>query len=229
MNLRNIPRRLGNSLVIVIGIAGAVGVFIPIVAMSMSFRATIQGDGNDGRAIVLTHRAPTEAESSLTRDEVATIMDYPQVSRDARGKARGVRRGRAGRARLAQARPQRRQCHVAWRGRTVLRDAAGAEAALRQDVRVRQAGTGRGRGSGFAIRWARRRREPSTPGRRLEGGRHLCRRQRCARVGGGGRRADRDVRVQAQLLPFPERHAPLTRRTRRIQGQGGTRLEGRYS
>ena len=86
MNLRNVPRRLGNSLVIVIGIAGAVGVFIPIVAMSMSFRATIQGDGNDGRAIVLTHRAPTEAESSLTRDEVARIMDYPQVSRDARGK-----------------------------------------------------------------------------------------------------------------------------------------------
>ena len=41
MNLRNIPRRLGNSLVIVIGIAGAVAVFIPILAMSISFRATI--------------------------------------------------------------------------------------------------------------------------------------------------------------------------------------------
>jgi putative ABC transport system permease protein len=86
MNLRNVPRRLGNSLVIVIGIAGAVGVFIPIVAMSMSFRATIQGDGNDGRAIVLSQRATAESESSLTRDEVAMIMDYPQVSRDARGK-----------------------------------------------------------------------------------------------------------------------------------------------
>jgi putative ABC transport system permease protein len=87
MNLRNVPLRLGNSLVIVIGIAGAVGVFIPIVAMSMSFRATIRGDGNDSRAIVLTQRATTEAESSITRDEVAMIMDYPQVSRDSRGKA----------------------------------------------------------------------------------------------------------------------------------------------
>jgi putative ABC transport system permease protein len=86
MNLRNVPLRLGNSLVIVIGIAGAVGVFIPIVAMSMSFRATIKGDGNDARAIVLTQRATTEGESSLTRDEVAVIMDYPQVSRDSRGK-----------------------------------------------------------------------------------------------------------------------------------------------
>ncbi len=87
MNLRNVPLRLGNSLVIVIGIAGAVGVFIPIVAMSTSFRATIKGDANDSRAIVLTQRATTEAESSITRDEVAMIMDYPQVSRDSRGKA----------------------------------------------------------------------------------------------------------------------------------------------
>jgi putative ABC transport system permease protein len=86
MNLRNIPRRLGNSLVIVIGIAGAVGVFIPILAMSISFRATIEGDGNDARAIVLTHRATAESDSSLTREEVTTIMDYPQVRRDSRGR-----------------------------------------------------------------------------------------------------------------------------------------------
>lgn len=82
MNLRNIPRRLGNSLVIVIGIAGAVVVFIPILAMSIGFRATIQGDGSDHRAIVLTHRATAESESSLSRDEVVAIMDYPQVRRD---------------------------------------------------------------------------------------------------------------------------------------------------
>ncbi|MEJ0086714.1 MAG: ABC transporter permease [Pseudomonadota bacterium] len=86
MNLRNIPRRLGNSLVIVIGIAGAVGVFIPILAMSTSFRATIEGDANDARAIVLTHRATAESESSLSRQEIATIMDYPQVTRDSRGR-----------------------------------------------------------------------------------------------------------------------------------------------
>ncbi len=86
MNLRNIPRRLGNSLVIVIGFAGAVAVFIPILVMSISFRATIKGDGHDGRAIVLTQRATAEPESSLTRDEVAAIMDYPQVRRDSRGK-----------------------------------------------------------------------------------------------------------------------------------------------
>jgi len=87
MNLRNVPLRLGNSLVIIIGIAGAVGVFVPIVAMSLSFRATIEGDGNDARAIVLTQRSTTEADSALTRAEVSTISDYPQVSRDSRGRA----------------------------------------------------------------------------------------------------------------------------------------------
>jgi putative ABC transport system permease protein len=86
MNLANIPRRLGNSLVIVIGIAGAVGVLIPVLAMSISFRATIEGDGRNDRAIVLTQRATAEGESSLTREELATIMDYPQVRRDSRGK-----------------------------------------------------------------------------------------------------------------------------------------------
>ncbi|HEX6398388.1 MAG TPA: ABC transporter permease, partial [Steroidobacteraceae bacterium] len=86
MNMRNVPLRLGNSLVIVIGIAGAVAVAIPIVAMSLSFRATIKGDANDARAIVLTHRATSESDSSLSRDEVATITDYAQVSRDARSR-----------------------------------------------------------------------------------------------------------------------------------------------
>jgi putative ABC transport system permease protein len=86
MNLRNIPQRLGNSLVIVIGVAGAVAVFIPILVMSISFRTAIKGDGSDTRAIVLTQRATAESESSLTREETARIMDYPQVKRDSRGR-----------------------------------------------------------------------------------------------------------------------------------------------
>jgi putative ABC transport system permease protein len=86
MNLRNIPQRLGNSLVIVIGVAGAVAVFIPILVMSISFRTAIEGDGSDRRAIVLTQRATAESESSLTREEVVRIMDYPQVRRDSRSR-----------------------------------------------------------------------------------------------------------------------------------------------
>ena len=53
MNLRSIPRRLGNSLVIVIGVAGVVAVLISVLAMSLGFRATVKGDARADRAIVL--------------------------------------------------------------------------------------------------------------------------------------------------------------------------------
>lgn len=45
VNLRNVPRRFGNSLVIVIGIAGVVAVLISVLAMSMGFRATLKAMG----------------------------------------------------------------------------------------------------------------------------------------------------------------------------------------
>jgi putative ABC transport system permease protein len=83
-NVRNIPLRLGSSLVVVIGIAGVVGVLIPVLAMSMGFRATIQGDGRSDRAIVLTRVATEEDISSLSREDFARIMNAPEVRRDAR-------------------------------------------------------------------------------------------------------------------------------------------------
>jgi putative ABC transport system permease protein len=88
-NLRNIPVRLGSSLVIVIGMAGVVGVLIPVLAMSMGFRATLQGDARADRAIVLTRIATEEEISSLSRDEVANIMNASEVRRDAQGRSIG--------------------------------------------------------------------------------------------------------------------------------------------
>src|SRR5262245_15123261 len=86
-NLRNIPLRLGSSLVIVSGIAGVVGVLIPVLAMSIGFRATLQGDARPDRAVVLTRIATEEEISSLSRDEVASIMNAPEVRRDPRGRS----------------------------------------------------------------------------------------------------------------------------------------------
>ena len=78
-SVRSIPLRLGNSLVIVIGITGVVAVFISVLAMFEGFRASIQGDGRADRAIVLTRGASTEYESSLSRDNVANLMNAPGV------------------------------------------------------------------------------------------------------------------------------------------------------
>jgi putative ABC transport system permease protein len=85
-NLRNVPLRLGSSLVIVIGIAGVVGVLIPVLAMSMGFRSTIQGDARTDRAIVLSRAATEEEMSHVSRDYFGKIMNAPEVRRDARGR-----------------------------------------------------------------------------------------------------------------------------------------------
>ncbi len=87
MSLRDIPQRLGNSLVIVVGIAGVVVVLIPVLAMYLGFRATLESDGRPDRAIVLSRDATEESDSSLARETVAAIMSLPGVRHDARGAA----------------------------------------------------------------------------------------------------------------------------------------------
>jgi putative ABC transport system permease protein len=83
--LRHIPSRLGSSLVIVMGVAGVVAVLIPVLAMYVGFRNTIQGDGRPDRAIVLSHEATTEYDSGLSRDTVAAVADAAGVRHDAHG------------------------------------------------------------------------------------------------------------------------------------------------
>jgi putative ABC transport system permease protein len=76
--------RLGNALVIVVGISGVVAVLISVLAMFEGFRASIQGDGRVDRAVVLTRGATTEYESNLSRENVAILMDAPGVKQDNR-------------------------------------------------------------------------------------------------------------------------------------------------
>lgn len=86
LNLRSIPRRLGTSLVIVVGIAGVVGVLVPVLAMYRGFGATIRGDGRADRAIVLSREATTEYESGLSRQTVADVENAAGIRRNGRGR-----------------------------------------------------------------------------------------------------------------------------------------------
>lgn len=86
MNLRSIPQRLGTSFVIVIGIAGVVGVLLSVLAMSTGLMKTISSSGRDDRAIVLRGGSNAEIASALGRDQAQTIMDAPGVKRGADGK-----------------------------------------------------------------------------------------------------------------------------------------------
>jgi putative ABC transport system permease protein len=53
MNLRNLPLRFWSSMVIVIGMAGVVGVFVSLLAMSDGFLRAVNHAGRADRAIII--------------------------------------------------------------------------------------------------------------------------------------------------------------------------------
>lgn len=85
VSLSTIPNRLGSSMVIVVGIAGVVGVLVALLAMSEGFRITLTATGRDDEAIVLRAAATAELSSNLTRDAVNIISHKPGVLKDKDG------------------------------------------------------------------------------------------------------------------------------------------------
>src|SRR5262245_65488506 len=53
IGIASLPQRWGASSVIVVGIAGVVGVLVAMLAMGAGFEATLKQTGNDGTAIIL--------------------------------------------------------------------------------------------------------------------------------------------------------------------------------
>lgn len=86
MNLQTLPQRLGMALVIVIGIAGVVGVLVAVLALASGLANTLANTGRSDRGIVLSSSASSEMTSSLAREQVLTIMDAPGIRKNADGK-----------------------------------------------------------------------------------------------------------------------------------------------
>lgn len=86
LNVRSIPSRLGTSLVIVIGIAGVVGVLVALLSMGAGFQATLGGTGTQDRTIVLRGGSTDELSSVITREQSQIIGDASGVARDDAGK-----------------------------------------------------------------------------------------------------------------------------------------------
>ena len=86
MNLRSLPRRIGSSSVIVVGIAGVVAVLLSIFALTRSLSGAVLATGSPDRAIVLRAGATGEFSSTLLVDAVATIKDAPGIARTDDGK-----------------------------------------------------------------------------------------------------------------------------------------------
>jgi putative ABC transport system permease protein len=84
--ISTIPQRLGSASVVIIGIAGVVGVLVALFAMAEGFRATLQQTGSDDTAIVLRAGSQTEINSVVDSDATQVIAQEPQVMHDGKGR-----------------------------------------------------------------------------------------------------------------------------------------------
>ena len=89
LNLKTLPTRFWSSLVIVLGVAGVVGVVVSVLAMVTGLATSMAHAGRTDRAIVLRGGSDTEVSSTLARDAVVTILDAPGIRRDTTGQAIG--------------------------------------------------------------------------------------------------------------------------------------------
>ena len=85
VGISTLGQRIGASSVIVIGIAGVVGVLVAMLAMGDGFQATLQQTGSNDTAIVLRGGSSAELNSVLDRDSVNVITQAPGVARGANG------------------------------------------------------------------------------------------------------------------------------------------------
>ena len=85
VGLATIPQRLGASSVIIIGIAGVVGVLVALLAMAVGFEATLKETGSDDTVIMLRAGSNTELNSVLSHETAQLLAQQSQVLRNAQG------------------------------------------------------------------------------------------------------------------------------------------------
>lgn len=80
VNLRSVPQRLGSSFVIVIGMAGVVGVLVALLALVGSLSDSLIATGSPDRALVMRNGATGEVSSVVSPEALATILNAPGVA-----------------------------------------------------------------------------------------------------------------------------------------------------
>lgn len=82
LNLRNLPHRLGSSLVAVVGVAAVVMVFAAVLSMAKGFEKTMVSAGSDGTAIIMRSGSTSELNSGLSNEQALIISNAPGVLKD---------------------------------------------------------------------------------------------------------------------------------------------------
>jgi putative ABC transport system permease protein len=86
VGVSTLGQRLGASSVIVVGIAGVVGVLVALLAMGDGLQKTLKSTGDTGTAIVMRGGATAELSSGVSRDDATLIAQAAGILRDAEGK-----------------------------------------------------------------------------------------------------------------------------------------------
>ncbi|MFC5570192.1 ABC transporter permease [Lysobacter yangpyeongensis] len=86
IGIAGLPQRWGASSVIVIGIAGVVGVLVAMLAMGEGFKATLSNTGGSDTAIILRGGSQAETNSVITRDQEPLVSNLPGIRRGADGR-----------------------------------------------------------------------------------------------------------------------------------------------
>ncbi len=85
VGVSTLPQRIGSSAVIVVGIAGVVGVLVALLAMAEGYAETLRKSGSEDTAIVLRGASAAEVASVMTRDDITQIGLAPGVAKSAKG------------------------------------------------------------------------------------------------------------------------------------------------
>ena len=82
LNLRNLPQRVGSSVVAVVGVAAVVLVFAAVLSMAKGFERTMIAAGADDTAIIMRSGSTSELNSGLSNEQVLIVADAPGVLKD---------------------------------------------------------------------------------------------------------------------------------------------------
>jgi putative ABC transport system permease protein len=83
LGIRNIPERLGSSVVAIVGIAGVVIVFVAVLSIGEGFKAAMTVAGSPSRALVMRSGADSEMTSGISGPEAEVIKQAPGLLREA--------------------------------------------------------------------------------------------------------------------------------------------------
>ena len=85
VGISTLKQRLGSSAVIVVGIAGVVGVLVALLAMAEGYSETLKKTGGIDTAIVMRGASASEVMSVLERESIVQISQAPGIARNAKG------------------------------------------------------------------------------------------------------------------------------------------------